>query len=105
MKFSSISALLFSLACLSLPACNQHKEEHHHEAQKLLATSPRVQSVTLTEQYVCQIHSQRHIEVRALEMGYLEAIPVKEGQAVKKGDPLFKVVPILYQSKLDAELA
>ncbi len=37
--------------------------------------------------------------------GYLEEIPVKEGQAVKKGDLMFKIVPTLYQAKLDAELA
>src|SRR4029077_21034417 len=55
--------------------------------------------------YVCQIHSKRHIQVRALEMGYLEAIPVREGQQVKEGDLMFKVTPILYQSKLDAENA
>ena len=61
--------------------------------------------VTNTQQYVCQIHSYRHIEVRALESGYLEAITVKEGQAVKQGDSLFKVVTTLYQAKLDAELA
>ena len=42
--------------------------------------------VIITQQYVCQIHSQRHIKVRALENGYLEAIPVKEGQEVKKGE-------------------
>jgi membrane fusion protein (multidrug efflux system) len=62
-------------------------------------------SVTITQEYVCQIHSQRHIKVRALEMGYLEQIPVREGQAVKEGDVLFNVRPILYQTKLDAENA
>ncbi len=61
--------------------------------------------VIITQQYVCQIHSQRHIKVRALENGYLEEIRVKEGQAVKKGDVMFKIVPILYQARLDAELA
>ena len=66
---------------------------------------PRRQDVIITQQYVCQIHSQRHIEVRALENGYLEEIPVKEGQAVKEGDVMFKIVPILYQAKLDAEMA
>ncbi len=65
----------------------------------------RVRDVTLTQQYVCQIHSQRHIDVRALERGYLEEIPVKEGQAVKAGDVLFRALPTLYQAKLDAELA
>ena len=70
-----------------------------------MVTSPQAKDVTITQQYVCQIHSQRHIEVRALEGGYLEEIPVKEGQAVKKGDLMFKIVPTLYKAKLDAEMA
>jgi membrane fusion protein (multidrug efflux system) len=105
MKVSPLPALVLALAALSLPACNRHVEEQHHEAHKITATNPQLQPVTLTQPYVCQIHSQRHINVRALEMGYLEAIQIKEGQRVKENDLLFTVRPILYQSKLDAENA
>jgi len=70
-----------------------------------MATMPQSKAVTLTQQYVCQIHSQRHIKVRALEMGYLEAVPIKEGQTLKQNDLMFSVRPILYQAKLDAENA
>jgi membrane fusion protein (multidrug efflux system) len=84
---------------------HKHEEEPHHEQHKIVVTSPKAKGVILTEQYVCQIHSQRHINVRALENGYLEQILVKEGQAVKKGDLMFKIVPVLYQARLDAELA
>ena len=72
---------------------HKHEEEAHQEQQKIVVTSPEAKDVTITQQYVCQIHSQRHIEVRALEKGYLEEIPVKEGQAVKEGDVMFKVMP------------
>ncbi len=84
---------------------HKHEEQLHEEHRKVLVTSPEAKSVSILQQYVCQIHSQRHINVRALEGGYLEAISVKEGQAVKKGDSMFKIVPILYQAKLDAEAA
>ena len=84
---------------------HKHEEEPHQEHHKIVVTSPEAKDVIITQQYVCQIHSQRHIKVRALEDGYLEAIPVKEGQAVKKGDVMFKIVPVLYQAKLDAEVA
>ena len=104
MKVSPILTVILALISLSLPACSKHEEEHH-EAHKITATNPQSKAVTLTQQYVCQIHSQRHIKVRALEMGYLEAITIKEGQQVKEGDLLFKVIPILYQKKADAELA
>jgi membrane fusion protein (multidrug efflux system) len=105
MKVSPIVAIILALISLSLPACNMHKEEPHQEHHKIVATSPQSKAVTLIQKYVCQIHSKRHIQVRALEMGYLEAIPVREGQQVKEGDLMFKVRPILYQSKLDAEKA
>ncbi|MDR3636083.1 MAG: efflux RND transporter periplasmic adaptor subunit [Isosphaeraceae bacterium] len=84
---------------------HKHGEERHEEQRKVVVTSPEVKAVITTQPYVCQIHSQRHIKVRALENGYLEEITVKEGQAVKKDDVMFKVIPILYQAKLDAELA
>ena len=70
-----------------------------------MVTSPEAKDVIITQHYVCQIHSQRHINVCALENGYLEEISVREGQAVKKGDVMFKIVPVLYKAKLDAELA
>jgi membrane fusion protein (multidrug efflux system) len=81
-----------------------HRKEHQ-ETHKIVVTSPESKAVTLTQKYVCQIHSRRHIKIRALEMGYLEAIQLREGQAVKQGDVMFKVVPVIYQAKLDAELA
>ncbi|HEX3655122.1 MAG TPA: efflux RND transporter periplasmic adaptor subunit [Pirellulales bacterium] len=105
MKVSLLLAIVLALVSLSLPACSQHEEEHEVEAHKITATNPESKAVTLTQEYVCQIHSQRHIQVRALERGYLEAITIKEGQQVKAGDVLFKVMPILYQKKADAEVA
>src|SRR5262245_13705423 len=61
---------------------HKHEEDVHLEQRKVVVTSPEAKAVTLTQQYVCQIHSQRHINVCALENGYLEEIAVKEGQAV-----------------------
>lgn len=105
MKVSPFLIVILMLISLSLPGCNVHREEHQHEAHKITATSPQSKPVTITQQYVCQIHSQRHIKVRALEMGYLEAIPIKEGQEVKQEELLFQVRPVIYKAKLDAENA
>ena len=77
----------------------------HEEPRKVVVTSPEAEDVTLTQRYVCQIHSKRHIDIRALDDGYLEKILVKEGQAVKAGDTMFQIKPVLYKAKLDAELA
>ncbi len=116
MKTTAIATIILALVCLSQSGCESqakssdaaHAEEHgeseHHE-HVILVTSPVRKDVISTQQYVCQIHSCKHIEVRALEGGYLEEIGVKEGQAVKKGELMFKILPPLYQARLDAEIA
>jgi membrane fusion protein, multidrug efflux system len=97
----TLPSLTIMLALISLPACNMHKEKAH----KIAVTRPESKAITLTEQYACKIQSQRHIEIRALEKGYLAEIAIREGQQVKQGDPLFKVIPILGQQKSDVALA
>jgi membrane fusion protein (multidrug efflux system) len=105
MKVSPV-LIVPALISFSLPACNQmHAADKEEQDHKIVATSQKTKDVVITQQYVCQIHSQRHIKVCALENGYLEKIPVKEGQAVKHGEVMFKIVPTLYQAKLDAEQA
>jgi len=81
------------------------EEEAHEEPHKVVATSPKVMDVIITRPYVCQMHSQQHIDVCALTGGYLANILVKEGQTVKEGDLIFKINPVLYQAKFDAETA
>jgi membrane fusion protein, multidrug efflux system len=105
MKVSPILAIILALISLSLPACEMDKEQPHEEHHKIVVTSPQAKYVIITQPYVCQIHSQRHINVRALQSGYLEKILVKEGQAVKKDEVMFKILPTLYQAKYDAEMA
>jgi membrane fusion protein (multidrug efflux system) len=99
--------LSMMLCCLSvLPACNKSEAMAHEEQQRrIVVTTPVVKDVVTTQQFVCQIHSRAHIEIRALERGYLQEINVKEGQAVKRNEVMFKIVPILYQASLDTEKA
>ncbi len=75
------------------------------ENHRVVVTSPMLRDVVIIHTYVCQIHSRKHIDVCALEDGYLETIPIKEGQAVKEGDLLFQTVPTLYKARLAAEVA
>lgn len=97
--------MLFSM--MTAPLLNScHKaeveahEEEKHEDSKLIVTRPLKRDTTVAREYVCQIHSRSNIEVCALERGYLEATHVKEGQRVKQGDPMFKIMPRIYQAEL-----
>lgn len=101
-------SLLLPLACTTLKADEEHEEASEHEAghgHPIVLTSPLIKDVVTTQEYVCQIHSRRHVEIRALEEGYLEEIPVQEGQKVKEGQLLFKVVAVLYKARLEADKA
>lgn len=89
------------ILAINFSSC-EHKENHHNtEETKYLVTSPIKKDTLTTRQYVCQIHSIQHIELRALERGYLENIYVDEGQFVKKGQLMFQIMPRLYQAELD----
>ncbi len=105
MNASPVRSISLALISLCLFSCNRQMERPRQEHRKVTAINPQAKAVTITQQYVGQIRAQHHIKVRALEKGYLEAIPVKEGQAVKQGDVLFKVLPILHQARLDAMMA
>lgn len=76
------------------------KEEHQESSAKLLVTSPLKLDTTITREYVCQIKSIRNIEVRAQEKGYLQDVLVDEGQHVKAGQLLFRIMPRLYEAEL-----
>jgi membrane fusion protein (multidrug efflux system) len=87
------------------PVAPGQEERPPDSPQTVVVTSPRATDVVVTQQYPCRIRAQRHIELKALQEGYLEAIPVREGQAVKKGDDLFRVIPILYRARWEVEKA
>lgn len=87
------------IALLGHTGCKSEKEEKEEET-KFLVTSPLKKDTVVTRQYVCQIRAISHIELRALEKGYLQGIFVDEGQSVKKGQTMFQIMPMLYQAEL-----
>lgn len=89
----SLCALLFHTSCGS-------KHEEKEEEVTFLVTSPLKKDTLVVRNYVCQIHAIQHIELRALEKGYLENIYVDEGQFVKKGQLMFKIMPLIYNAEL-----
>ena len=94
-----IFILMSFCTVLLYTSCESHKG-HHHEETKFLVTSPIRLDTSITKDYVCQIRSIQHIELRALEKGYLQNIYVDEGQFVKKGQLMFQIMPRLYEAEL-----
>ncbi len=77
-----------------------HKEETKEKPIRYLITSPLERDTTITKPYVAQIHAIQHIELRALEKGYLQKILVDEGQLVHQGQLMFQIMPQMYQAEL-----
>lgn len=80
-------------------SCTQKKEEKEEETN-YTATSPLTLDTSFTKEYVSQIRSVRNIELRAQEKGFLQNIYVDEGQTVKAGQLLFKIMPKMYEAEV-----
>lgn len=89
--------LCLILLCLS---CNSEKKEKK-ETTTFNVTSPLVKDTIIDKDYVAQIRSINHIELRAQEKGYIQGIYADEGQYVHKGQLLFKIMPNLYESDVN----
>lgn len=94
-------SLFVLVAVILLTACAHHETQEEHELGRYPATTALMADTVVEREYVCQIRSVQHIEVRALEEGYLQEVLVDEGQHVKAGQLMFRVQPVLYQAEVD----
>jgi len=88
-----LCTLLFNTSC-------QTKKEEKVESATFSVTNPVKKDTTVIKDYVGQIRAIQHIELRALEKGYLQKIYVDEGQLVRKGQLMFQIMPLLYRAEL-----
>ncbi|MBS7563286.1 efflux RND transporter periplasmic adaptor subunit [Mucilaginibacter sp. Bleaf8] len=93
LMFMSLCAIVCYTSCKS-------KQAEKEETTKFSVTSPVKMDTSVTKEYVSQIRSVRNIEIRAQERGYLQKIFVDEGQFVKAGQLLFKIMPKVYEAEM-----
>lgn len=102
-RFATLTTML---AALLLSACHQeHKEAE--AALKLPVTSPLRRATDLSKAYVARVRAIQHVDLRAMERGYLQDTFVDEGKRVRRGQPMFQIQPTIYQAeaqKAKAEL-
>lgn len=98
--------LLIGTLCANIfiVACHSEHEEKESDI-KFLVTSPLIKDTSITTQYVCQIHAIQHIELRALEKGYLQNIYVDEGKMINEGQKMFQIMPLIYNAELQKATA
>ena len=99
-----ITIAITSMGLLGLlSSCREAQVAHEEEPHPVVGVALQPQDIRITEDYVSQIHSARHIEICAVESGYLKDIPLTEGQRVEEGDTLFKIVPAVYQAEVNTK--
>ncbi len=86
--------------CLALLAagCNHHADastHHGEETGTYPVTHPVRTDSELVAEYVAQVQASQHIEVRAMEHGYLQDVFVDEGKPVAEGVSMFQIRPLL----------
>jgi len=64
--FASLIILVFTIGCHS-----EH-DSHHQEKITFKVTIPLKKDTTIIQEYVSQIHSISHIEIRSQERGFLQ---------------------------------
>ena len=78
---------LLSLACISIISACQNEKHHVEEESTFLVTKPIEKDTIIYNEYVGQLEAIQHIEVRALEKGYLQKIyvegPVQNNEKTK----------------------
>ncbi len=96
---SRIPMPLVLIALLAMTSC--HREQHVAEEEgKYLVTSPLRTNTEMTKDYVAQIRAIQHIELRALEKGYLQGVFIDEGQQIPAGTRMFQLMPLIYQAEV-----
>jgi membrane fusion protein (multidrug efflux system) len=93
MEVSRVRTLVLLGIALGLPECRAFGQQPRGNAEPIKVAVVQSKSMTIRQAYLCRINARHHIEVRTPAEGYLVAIAVKEGQAVKRGDLLFQVGP------------
>ena len=88
---------LCGLLCHTSCTSEQKQKE---ESARYTVTSPLKIDTSFTKEYVSQIKSVRNVEIRAQEKGFLKNIYVDEGQVVKAGQLLFRIMPKMYEAEL-----
>lgn len=92
------------IVALFVSSCSHHESEKHEESE-FFVTNPIQTDTFINKEYVCQIRAINHIELRSMERGYLQKIYVDEGQYVKEGQPMFQIMPLLYQAETEKSKA
>jgi multidrug efflux system membrane fusion protein len=110
-KSDSKKRLFLSIAkwCLAFSAglcsCSSPPPAKHDKKFPVAITEVTAQDVVIFIEAIGNVYSPQTVQVRPQVGGIIKEAYVKQGQYVKKGDPLYLIDPRPYQANLDLALA
>ncbi len=93
------------LAALSAAGCARAPAAPGAKTVEVVVTHPITAEVTDYEDFTGRLDAVNSVDVRARVSGYVNEVPFKEGDLVKKGDLLFQIDQRPYKAALDAAAA
>lgn len=99
----AVGALLGSF--LLLPGCGKKEDGQKQMTPALPVMKVEPSSASVTTDYSVRLEGLADAEIRPQVDGMLQAILVKEGDLVKKGQPLFRIDDSVYREEYNTALA
>src|SRR5690349_13754031 len=108
MKFAGTTVsptrkILFFLLALSVIGYGKKNEVVSLPPAKVNVIKAIEEDVPLYEEFVAQVHGQADVDIRARVEGWVTSMNFKEGSKVKKGDLLYIIDDVQYQTRVDRE--
>ncbi|NTU53181.1 MAG: efflux RND transporter periplasmic adaptor subunit [Chlorobiaceae bacterium] len=102
------SRLLFSTllgSSLVLSGCGKKQEEQKQMTPALPVMKVGISSATVSSDYSVRLEGLADVEIRPQVDGVIQAILVKEGDLVRKGQPLFRIEDSVWREQYRTALA
>jgi len=105
-RYKALSIPVTIVIVLFLVSCGEKKQVLTNEPKDYSVLTLQLRPTTTYSDFPATIQGENVVEIRPMVDGYLEAIYVKEGATVKKGQLLFKIKnPIYDQAVVTANAA
>ncbi len=99
----AVGALLGSF--LLLPGCGKKQDEQKQMTPALPVMKVQLSPASVSSEYSVRLEGLADAEIRPQVDGMLQAILVREGEKVKKGQPLFRIDDSVYREQYNTALA
>jgi membrane fusion protein (multidrug efflux system) len=99
----SLQKAVITLLILTVAACGKKTETVTLPPVKVNVVKAIENDVPLYEDFVAQVYGESDVDIRSRVEGWVTSVNFKEGSAVKKGDLLYVIDDVQYQTRVDRE--